>query len=480
MDIFQLSATQLARKIKQKEIGAAEVTALCLERIRKEDADLGSFLFVDEEGALRRAAYVQEGIDSGKITSPLAGVPVAVKDNLCSKDMPTSAASRMLEHYRSPYTATAVANLEDAGMVVLGKTNMDEFGMGSTTETSAFQATKNPVNPAHVPGGSSGGSAAAVAAKLAFGALGTDTGGSIRQPAAYCGIAGLKPTYGTVSRYGMIAFGSSLDQIGPLTKNVEDAANFLHILASFDEKDSTSHRRSAIPVFQKAPADLHGLKIGIPKEFLQDGLDEEIRTSVMESVHLFEKLGASVSEYSLAILNYTMPAYYVLSAAEASSNLARFDGSKYGLRADAYEGLEDMYQQTRSRGFGKEVQRRVMFGTLMLSSHYKETYYQKACKVRERMKQEMQKAFASYDLLVGPTAPQAAPLLGQEGHFSAATYLSDVYTAPANLTGIPALSLPCGFTKNGLPIGLQLMAKHWQEALLFQAASAIEEALSIT
>ena len=431
---------------------------------------------LDKEGAYKQADAVQEKIDKGELTGALAGVPVAIKDNMCTKGLLTTCSSKILENYIPTYTASAVQNLTDAGCVIIGKTNMDEFAMGSTTETSYYGVTRNPHNPDHVPGGSSGGSAAAVALNECFFALGSDTGGSIRQPSAFCGITGMKPTYGTVSRYGLIAYGSSLDQIGPMTKNVTDCAAVLETIASYDKKDSTSMKREEYDFTSALVRDVKGLRIGLPKDYFGDGLDSEVKAAIFKAAETFKRMGAIVEEFDLGLVQYAIPAYYIIASAEASSNLERFDGVKYGYRTKEYGDLHSMYKKTRSEGFGSEVKRRIMLGSFVLSSGYYDAYYLKALKTKALIKQEFDKAFEKYDIILAPAAPTTAPLLGSSLQDPIKMYLSDIYTISANLAGIPGLSIPCGKDKMGLPIGMQLLGGYFQEKTLLRAGFAYEKA----
>ncbi|MED9927498.1 MAG: Asp-tRNA(Asn)/Glu-tRNA(Gln) amidotransferase subunit GatA, partial [Lachnospiraceae bacterium] len=431
---------------------------------------------LDKEGAYKQADAVQEKIDKGELTGALAGVPVAIKDNMCTKGLLTTCSSKILENYIPTYTASAVQNLTDAGCIIIGKTNMDEFAMGSTTETSYYGVTRNPHNPDHVPGGSSGGSAAAVALNECFFALGSDTGGSIRQPSAFCGITGMKPTYGTVSRYGLIAYGSSLDQIGPMTKNVTDCAAVLETIASYDKKDSTSMKREEYDFTSALVRDVKGLRIGLPKDYFGDGLDSEVKAAIFKAAETFKRMGAIVEEFDLGLVQYAIPAYYIIASAEASSNLERFDGVKYGYRTKEYGDLHSMYKKTRSEGFGSEVKRRIMLGSFVLSSGYYDAYYLKALKTKALIKQEFDKAFEKYDIILAPAAPTTAPLLGSSLQDPIKMYLSDIYTISANLAGIPGLSIPCGKDNKGLPIGMQLIGGCFQEKTLLRAGFAYEKA----
>ncbi len=475
MSLMSLSAIELGRQIKKKEVSVPEVTTEALRRIEAMESSVHSFVTVDGDRALERAKQVQQQIDDGSLTSPLAGVPVAIKDNLCTKDLKTTCSSKILYNYMPTYTATAVENLQRAGAVILGKTNMDEFAMGSTTETSYFGVTKNPWNLDHVPGGSSGGSCAAVAAEECPYALGSDTGGSIRQPSSFCGVTGIKPTYGTVSRYGLIAYGSALDQIGPIAKNVSDCAAVLEAITSYDPKDSTSMKREDTDFTQALVDDVAGMRIGIPKDYFGEGLDEEVRQAVLSAADVLEQKGAIVEYFDLGLVKYAIPAYYVIACAEASSNLARFDGVKYGYRAADYDGLHQMYKRSRSEGFGPEVKRRIMLGSFVLSSGYYDAYYLKALRVKALIKQAFDTAFAKYDLLLGPVAPTTAPSLGVSLDDPIQMYLGDIYTISVNLAGLPAISLPCGLDQKGLPIGLQLIGDCFQEKKIIRGAYAFEQ-----
>lgn len=475
MSILDCTALELGRKIKEKEITAVEATKAALEQMKAVEDKVHGFVSYDEESALKRAEEVQKGIEEGKYTGPLAGVPMAIKDNICTKGYATTCSSRILENFVPTYSAQAVENLIEAGVIFLGKTNMDEFAMGSTTETSAFGETKNPWNLEKVPGGSSGGSAAAVAANECFMALGSDTGGSIRQPASYCGVTGMKPTYGTVSRYGLIAYGSSLDQIGPIAKDVSDCAALLEVIASHDPKDSTSIGRDAYDFTSALTDEVKGMKIGIPKDYFGEGLDPEVKDAVLAAAKVLETKGAVVEEFELGLADYAIPAYYVIAAAEASSNLSRFDGVKYGYRAKEYEGLHNMYKKTRSEGFGAEVKRRIMLGSFVLSSGYYDAYYLKALRTKALIKKEFDKAFEKYDVILGPVAPTTAPKLGESLSDPIKMYLGDIYTISVNLAGLPGISLPCGKDKNGMPIGLQLIGDCFQEKKIIQAAYAFEQ-----
>lgn len=476
MDILSYTAVELSAAIKEGKITAVEATKAVLDQIEKTEATLHCYVTVDKEKALARAEEVQKKIEEGKLTGPLAGVPVAIKDNMCTKDMLTTCSSKILSNFIPTYSSEAVVCLEEAGMVIIGKTNMDEFAMGSTTETSAYGVTRNPHHTEHVPGGSSGGSAAAVASKEAYIALGSDTGGSIRQPASYCGVVGMKPTYGTVSRYGLIAYGSSLDQIGPLAQDVTDCATILEAIARHDTKDSTSIARKDTDFTSALVDDVKGIKIGIPRDYLGEGLDAEVKEAVLHAAKVLEGKGAIVEEFDLSLVDYAIPTYYTIAAAEASSNLERFDGIKYGYRTESYEGLHNMYKKTRSEGFGAEVKRRIMLGSFVLSSGYYDAYYLKALRVKALIKKAFDEAFAKYDVIIGPVAPTTAPKLGSSLSDPMKMYLSDIYTISVNLAGLPGMSIPCGRDKTGLPIGLQLIGDCFQEKKLIQTAFAYEQA----
>lgn len=476
MEIQKLTAVSLGKKIKEKEISVREALDAVFAQIDQTEDRYHAYVTLDKEGAYKQADAVQEKIDKGELTGALAGVPVAIKDNMCTKGLLTTCSSKILENYIPTYTASAVQNLTDAGCVIIGKTNMDEFAMGSTTETSYYGVTRNPHNPDHVPGGSSGGSAAAVALNECFFALGSDTGGSIRQPSAFCGITGMKPTYGTVSRYGLIAYGSSLDQIGPMTKNVTDCAAVLETIASYDKKDSTSMKREEYDFTSALVRDVKGLRIGLPKDYFGDGLDSEVKAAIFKAAETFKRMGAIVEEFDLGLVQYAIPAYYIIASAEASSNLERFDGVKYGYRTKEYGDLHSMYKKTRSEGFGSEVKRRIMLGSFVLNSGYYDAYYLKALKTKALIKQEFDKAFEKYDIILAPAAPTTAPLLGSSLQDPIKMYLSDIYTISANLAGIPGLSIPCGKDKMGLPIGMQLLGGCFQEKTLLCAGFAYEKA----
>lgn len=476
MNLMSLTAVELGKKIKSGEVKVVDAVNDAFAHIEKQDKTINSFVTVtNKEEALKKAEEVQKLIDEGKLTGPLAGVPVAIKDNMCTKGMLTTCSSKILGNFVPTYTATAVENLEKAGAVIIGKTNMDEFAMGSTTETSAFGATKNPWNTEHVPGGSSGGSCTAVASEECSYALGSDTGGSIRQPSSFCGVTGIKPTYGTVSRYGLIAYGSSLDQIGPVAKDVTDVATILETIASHDEKDSTSVKRDDYNFTEALVDDVKGLKIGIPKDYFGDGLDKEVKDSILNAVEVLKSKGAIVEEFDLSLVEYAIPAYYVIASAEASSNLERFDGVKYGYRTQEYEGLHNMYKKTRSEGFGEEVKRRIMLGSFVLSSGYYDAYYLKALRTKALIKKAFDEAFAKYDVIIAPAAPTTAPKIGSSLADPIKMYLGDIYTISVNLAGLPGITVPCGKDSNGLPIGMQIIGDCFKEKTIIRTAYAYEQ-----
>ncbi len=475
MSLMSFTAVELGRKIKAGEVTATEAAQEALAQIREKEDRIHSFVTVrEEEQILADAARVQKQIEEGTLSGPLAGVPAALKDNLCTEGVLTTCSSKMLAGFQPTYTAEAVRNLEQAGVVVIGKTNMDEFAMGSTTETSAYGVTRNPHNTEHVPGGSSGGSCAAVAAGECSFALGSDTGGSIRQPSSFCGVTGMKPTYGTVSRYGLIAYGSSLDQIGPIGRDVTDCATIMETIASYDKKDSTSIPREDTDFTSALVEDVRGMRIGIPKDYFGEGLDSEVAEAVLTAAKELEKKGAVLEEFDLSLVEYAIPAYYVIACAEASSNLSRFDGVKYGYRAEKYEGLHDMYKKTRSEGFGTEVKRRIMLGSFVLSSGYYDAYYLKALRTKALIKQAFDRAFGTYDVILSPAVPTTAPKIGESLGDPIQMYLGDIYTISVNLAGLPGITVPCGADHAGLPIGLQLIGDCFQEKNLIRAAYTYE------
>ena len=465
----------LAQLLRQGEISSTEIVRSYLDKIALEEERVNAFITVDEEGALAAAEASDIRRQKGELLSPWDGIPIAVKDNICTQGMRTTCGSRMLQNYIPPFDAQVVQLIKKAGMPILGKTNLDEFAMGSSTEYSAFKPTRNPYDELRVPGGSSGGSTAAVAVGEAPWALGTDTGGSIRQPAAFCGVVGLKPTYGRVSRYGLIALAPSLDQIGPIARNVEDAVALFSLIAGPDSKDATSSPKAEFTFQLNDEAFLRDLKIGVPEEFFGEGLAQEVRQAVEKALNHLEALGAVLVPISLETNRYAIDTYLTIATAEASSSLARYDGVRYGMRVEAHD-TNTMFEKTRSRGFGSEVKRRIMLGTYVLSARHYEAYYEQAQRVRTLIKHDVQRALKQVDVVITPTTPTTAFRIGEKRH-SLEMYLSDLYTAMANLTGIPALSMPCGSDSQGLPIGLQIMADHFQENLVFQVAYWLENAL---
>jgi len=473
-----MTAHELIKKIKNREMSSEEITVSILNRIKETGGNINAFVTVMGELAVKQAKEVDSKIKEGKPVGMLAGIPILIKDNINIKGTRTTCSSKILNDFVSPYDATVVKKIRSADAIFIGKSNMDEFAMGSSTETSHFSVTKNPWDIARIPGGSSGGSAAAVAAGQAVLSIGSDTGGSIRQPASLCGVVGLKPTYGRVSRYGLVAFASSLDQIGPITKDTTDAALLMNVISGYDDNDSTSVNLP-VPDYTKALINnVRNIKIGIPKEYFSQGLDNDVKTAVMEAVKLLKSMGAQVKELSLPHTEYAVAAYYIIAPSEASSNLARYDGVKYGYRANEEgEGVSliDVYERTRGEGFGQEVKRRIMLGTYSLSSGYYDAYYLKAQKVRTLIKQDFDKAFGEVDVIITPTAPTTAFKIGEKTEDPLKMYLSDIYTISANLAGIPGISIPCGFDKEGLPIGLQLLAKPFGEETIFRTAYSYEQ-----
>lgn len=474
MELFEMTAASLSEKLRKKECSAVEITRSALTQIEKKEEQIGSFVTVCEERALKKAEEVDKKIAAGEQLSPLAGIPVGVKDNICTEGILTTCSSKMLYNFVPPYNATVVDKLENADAVIIGKCNMDEFAMGSSCETSYFKKTKNPWNPDYVPGGSSGGSASCVSAGEAVLALGSDTGGSIRLPASYCGVVGLKPTYGSVSRYGLVAFASSLDQIGPLGRSVEDVANLYAVICGRDPMDATSAVREYGAFGSQISRSVKGLRIGIPKEYFGDGVDPEIKSAVMNSIDMLVKEGAETVSVSLPSTDYALSAYYIISSAEASSNLARFDGVKYGYRAEGYANLTDMYEKTRSEGFGDEVKRRIMLGTFVLSSGFYDAYYKRAKQMQQKIAQEYAEAFSQCDLILTPTSPSTAFQIGERTDDPLKMYAADICTVTVNIAGLPAISVPCGAASNGLPIGLQMIGPKFSEQLLFNAAGCFE------
>ena len=474
--ILNMTALELGQAIQAKEVGVKEATQAYLSAIEETDKDINSYITVTAEEALKTADEVQAKIDAGELTGPLAGVPVAIKDNMCTTGTLTSAASKILCNFIPPYDATAVAKAKEAGAVILGKVNMDEFAMGGSTETSYYGITKNPWDLSRVPGGSSGGSAAAVAAKLAPYALGSDTGGSIRQPCAFNNLTGIKPTYGAVSRYGLLAYASSLDQIGPIGQNIEDCAAALSMISGKDTKDSTSIIEKPFDFSQALVSGIKGKKIGVPKNYYGEGLAADVKERIYEAAKMFEALGAEVEEFEMPNVDYAVPAYYIVACAVASSNLSRFDGIKYGYRSGEAQNLLDIYFKSRSEGFGAEVKRRIMLGSFVLSSGYFDAYYKKALQVRGMIKAAFDAAFEKYDMILSPVSPTTAYEIGGQISDPIAMYMADIYTVSVNLSGIPAVALPCGKDSQGLPVGMQLIGKAFSEETLVAAAAEYQRA----
>jgi aspartyl-tRNA(Asn)/glutamyl-tRNA(Gln) amidotransferase subunit A len=476
VELHELSIQKAHGLLKNKEISSRELTRAVFNRIDAFERKIDAFITISEEIAMQQAGQADAMIANGKC-APLTGIPLGVKDLICMRNLPTTCGSRILENFIPPYDATVIKKLKDSGAVIVGKLNMDEFAMGSSTEHSGFKVTRNPWDATRIPGGSSGGSAAAVAAAMCLGALGSDTGGSIRQPASHCGVVGMKPTYGRVSRFGLVAFASSLDQIGPLAKNVTDCAQLLNVISGYDEADSTSVPRD-VPDFAAAlDGDLRGVRIGIPEEYsATEGLDPEVMSAVGSAVEVLEGLGAERVNVSLPHTEYAVAAYYVIAPSEASSNLARYDGVKYGFRDRDAKNLMDMYRRTRSTGFGPEVQRRIIIGTYCLSAGYYDAYYGKASQVRTLIMEDFKKAYETCDVILCPVAPTAAFKIGENIDDPLTMYLSDIFTLSANLAGIPGISVPCGFSSDGLPIGLQILGNHFDEEMLFKVAYGFEQA----
>ena len=477
-DIIDLTISELRQGLDSGELSAQEVARAYLDRIASTDGKIKAFVTVTEDAALAQAEEAQAAIREGD-SAPLTGIPLGIKDVICTKGVPTTCSSRMLENFRPPYDATVMERLNGQKAVMLGKLNMDEFAMGSSTENSAFFSTRNPWDLERVPGGSSGGSAASVAARQCAAALGSDTGGSIRQPASFCGVVGMKPTYGRVSRYGLVAFASSLDQIGPFARNVKDCALLLSAICGHDRRDSTSAPMEPEDFSASCKEGVKGLTVGVPSEYFVDGMSSEVESSVKAAVKALEEAGAEVREISLPHTKYAVPTYYIVATAEASSNLSRYDGVKYGFRAEEYSNLMEMYKATRSQGFGQEVKRRIMLGTYCLSAGYYDAFYKKASHVRGLIIRDFKQAFEQCDVIATPVAPTTAFRLGEKTDDPLQMYLSDIFTIPVNLAGVPGLSLPCGFDSKGLPIGVQLIARHFDEASLFKAAYNLEMALDL-
>ena len=476
MELYEYTVHELMDKLEKKEITITELTKAYVDRINEKEKDVEAFVTTLTDEAISKSQEIEEMVKKGEINSRFAGIPIGIKDNMCTKGVKTTCSSKMLENFIAPYDATVIEKLNNEGIISLGKLNMDEFAMGASTEYSAFKKTKNPWNLNTVPGGSSGGSAAAVAANLVPWALGSDTGGSIRQPSAFCGVVGLKPTYGLVSRYGLVAFASSLDQIGPITKDVQDAALLLNLIAGHDEKDTTSINNEKVDYTKCLKNDVKGLKIGVPKEFFGEGINAEVKAKLQEAIEKYKELGAIVEECSLDIAEYALATYYIIACAEASSNLGRFDGIRYGYRTKNFENLKDIYINSRSEGFGQEVKRRIILGTYVLSSGYYDAYYKKALEVRTLVKQEFDKKFEKYDVLLTPTSPTVAFEIGTRSNNPLEMYLADICTVSVNIAGLPGISIPCGVDSKGMPIGMQLIGDKFKEETILNAAYTYEQA----
>ena len=475
MNITDLTVHELKEKLDKKEISIQDVIKAYTDRIDDKEKDVKAFVTTLTKEALEQAKVIEEKVNKGEITSEYAGIPIGIKDNMCTKGVKTTCSSKMLENFVAPYNATVVEKINSENMIDLGKLNMDEFAMGASTEYSAFNKTANPWNLNRVPGGSSGGSAAAVAAGLVPWALGSDTGGSIRQPASFCGVVGLKPTYGLVSRYGLVAFASSLDQIGPITKDVEDSAILLNIIAGYDEKDTTSINIEKKDYTKALKNDVKGLKIGIPKEYFGEGINPEVKQALEQAIEEYKAMGAIVEECSVPIAEYALATYYIIACAEASSNLGRFDGIRYGYRTQNFENLKDIFVNSRTEGFGPEVKRRIILGTYVLSSGYYDAYYKKAQQVRTLVKKEFDKVFEKYDVLITPTSPTVAFNMGQRSNNPLEMYLADICTVSVNIAGLPGISIPCGVDSQGMPIGMQIIGKHFDEETILNAAYTYEQ-----
>lgn len=475
MELYELTVHELMDKLNKKEITSEDITKSYVSRINEKEENVEAFVTVLSEEAENKAKEIDQKIEKGEITNKLAGIPIGIKDNICTKGIKTTCSSKMLEDFISPYDATVMDKINAENLITIGKLNMDEFAMGGSTENSYFKKTKNPWNLNKVPGGSSGGSAAAVASQMVPWALGSDTGGSIRQPASFCGVVGLKPTYGLVSRYGLVAFASSLDQIGPITKDVRDSAILLNIIAGHDEKDSTSVEMPKKDYEKALTGNIKGLKIGVPKEFFGEGINEEVKKSLKQAIETYKELGAEVEEFSLDIAKYALATYYIIACAEASSNLGRFDGIRYTYRAKDFKDLKDLYKKTRSEGFGAEVKRRIILGTYVLSSGYYDAYYKKAQQVRTLVMNEFNKGFEKYDVILTPTAPTVAFGIGEKSNNPLEMYLADICTVSINIAGLPGISVPCGIDSEGMPIGMQLIGNRFQEETILKAAYSFEQ-----
>ena len=475
MNITDLTVHELQEKLKNKELTVTEITNAYCDRIKEKEPEVAAFITTYLDEAKEKAKKVEEKIQKKEMTGEFVGIPIGIKDNICMKGTKTTCASKMLENFISPYDATVIENLKEKNIISLGKLNMDEFAMGGSTEYSYFKKTKNPWNLNKVPGGSSGGSAAAVASNMVPWALGTDTGGSIRQPASFCGVVGLKPTYGLVSRYGLVAFASSLDQIGPITKDVQDAAMLLNIIADHDEKDTTSEDIEKKDYTKCLKNDVKGLKIGVPKEFYAEGINKEVKDTLYKSIERYKELGAEVEEFSLDVAKYSLATYYIIACAEASSNLGRFDGIRYTYRTKEYKNLKELYKKSRSEGFGSEVKRRIILGTYVLSSGYYDAYYKKAQQVRTLVMNEFNKAFEKYDVILTPTSPTVSFDIGSKSNNPLEMYLADICTVSVNIAGLPGISIPCGVDSKGMPIGMQLIGNRFKEETILNAAYTFEQ-----
>ena len=475
MDITELTVHELEEKLKNKELTSYDITKAYVDRIEEKEKDVQAFVTTLTNEALEQAEKIDKAKEANELEGDFVGIPIGIKDNICTKGVKTTCSSKMLENFVSPYDATVVEKLDNEKMINLGKLNMDEFAMGGSTEYSYFKKTRNPWNLNKVPGGSSGGSAAAVASNMVPWALGSDTGGSIRQPASFCGVVGLKPTYGLVSRYGLVAFASSLDQIGPITKDVYDSAMLLNIITGHDEKDTTSRKVEKKDYTKALKNDVNGIKIGVPKEFFGEGINEEVKEKLEEAIKVYKELGAEVEEFSLDIAKYSLATYYIIACAEASSNLGRFDGIRYGYRAKEFKDLKDLYRKSRSEGFGPEVKRRIILGTYVLSSGYYDAYYKKAQQVRTLVMNEFDKAFEKYDVILTPTSPTVAFDIGSKSNNPLEMYLADICTVSVNIAGLPGISIPCGVDKSNMPIGMQLIGNKFQEETILNVAYTFEQ-----
>ena len=475
MNITELTVHELQEKLKNKELKITDIVKAYTDRINEKEKDVQAFVTTLTDEATNQAKEIEKKVNSGEISGECAGIPIGIKDNMCTKGVKTTCSSRMLENFVAPYDATVIENLNNENIIDLGKLNMDEFAMGGSTEYSYFKKTRNPWNLNKVPGGSSGGSAAAVAAGMVPWALGSDTGGSIRQPASFCGVVGLKPTYGLVSRYGLVAFASSLDQIGPITKDVYDSAMLLNLIAGHDEKDTTSIDREKVDYTKCLKNDVKGLKIGVPKEFFGEGINKEVKEALEQAMETYKELGVEIEEFSLDIAEYSLATYYIIACAEASSNLGRFDGIRYGYRAKEYKNLRELYKKSRSEGFGAEVKRRIILGTYVLSSGYYDAYYKKAQQVRTLVMKQFEEAFEKYDVILTPTSPTVAFDIGSKTNNPLEMYLTDICTVSVNIAGLPGISIPCDVNSQGMPIGMQLIGNKFCEETILNAAYTFEQ-----